>query len=195
MPSVKQSAARTLQYTLQHRAEPSRLYVKRSGCKERENSRCWSCYRWALAFASPRQGPVRINLVCPGMHLSRHRTPFQEPINTKRDAQHHTWKHLLSLDSDCGGVTALLASILLCAGLFLRWFLGGKKIWSEHGCLLPFSYGHLQGNPQICFSVLDPPETLLFYFSLKEVLSLYCSQTNPKGRKSMGARGIIFDGL
>lgn len=47
MPSVKQSAARTLQYTLQHRTEPSRLNVKRSGCKETENSRCWSCYRWA----------------------------------------------------------------------------------------------------------------------------------------------------
>lgn len=36
MPSVQQSAACTLQYTLQHRAEPSRLYVQRSGCKERE---------------------------------------------------------------------------------------------------------------------------------------------------------------
>lgn len=47
MPSVKQSAARTLQYTLQHRTEPSRLNVKRSGCKETENSRCSSCYRWA----------------------------------------------------------------------------------------------------------------------------------------------------
>lgn len=45
VPSVKQSAARTLQYTLQHRAEPSRLNVRRSGCKGRENSRCWSCYR------------------------------------------------------------------------------------------------------------------------------------------------------
>lgn len=28
VPSVKQSAARTLQYTLQHRTEPSRLNVK-----------------------------------------------------------------------------------------------------------------------------------------------------------------------
>lgn len=46
MPFVKQSAARTLQYTLQHTTEPYRLNVKRSGCKGRENSRCWSCYRW-----------------------------------------------------------------------------------------------------------------------------------------------------
>lgn len=47
VPSVKQSAARTSQYALQHATEPCRLDVKRSGCKGREKPRCWSCYRWA----------------------------------------------------------------------------------------------------------------------------------------------------
>lgn len=111
-------------------------------------------------------------LPSPGMCLSRCRTPFQETINTKWDAQHHTWKHLLS----SGGVTAQRASILLCAGLFLRWFLGGgggagrKEVSMDACCLLPKEAS--KGTPLFVSLSCICLETCFSISLLKYVVSL-----------------------
>lgn len=119
-PSVKQSSARTLQYTLQHTVEPCRLNVKRSGFKGRENSGAGAVTGEPKRLLPRGRYLSGLILLSPGMRLSRRRAPFQETINTKWDAQYHTWKCPLSAENDCGGVMARLASILPCAGVSLR---------------------------------------------------------------------------